>query len=127
MSLSEITGLSVNEIIVISLGLLIGYWIVSKLIASSKPRQPSSDQTKLKDGATTQPLNQPREDQHWWEILRISQQASIPDIHRAYETLRMTYMPSNRDRSIPLSVETNERLQELDRAFRLALESKKTP
>jgi hypothetical protein len=127
MSLSEITGLSTSEIIVIGLGLLIGYWIVSKLIASSKPRQHSSDQTKPKGGSTAQPSDKPYAAQQWWEILRISQRASIPDIHHAYETLRMSYMPINRDRSISISSEANERLQELDRAFRLALESKKTP
>jgi hypothetical protein len=126
MSLSQITGLSTNEIIVIGLGLLIGYWIVSKLIASSKPREPSSDQTKPNDRSTAQPSNKFSKVQQWWEILRISQHASVPEIHHAYETLRMSYMPINRDRSIPINSEANERLQELDRAFRLALESKKT-
>lgn len=127
MSLSEITGLSVNEMIVSGVGLLVGYWLVSKLIASSKPREPSSDQTKPKSDLTSQLSSQPLGDQHWWEILRISQHASIPDIHRAYETLRMSYLPANRDRSIPLSTDAHERLQALDRAFRLALESKKMP
>lgn len=127
MTLSEITSLSATEIIVIGLGLLVGYWIVSKLITSSKPREPSSDQPTRQNGTTAQSSNQFSKAQQWWEILRISQHASIPDIHHAYETLRMSYMPINRDRSIPIGSEANERLQELDRAFRLALESKKTP
>lgn len=127
MALTDLANLSSNEIIVICLGLAIGYRIVSKLITSSKRDQQSSDQAKPQKTLNSPPLHEPIADQSWWEILRISQHASIPDIHRAYETLRMSYMPIHRDRSIPLSAEANERLQELDRAFRLALESKKTP
>jgi DnaJ-class molecular chaperone len=127
MSLSEITNLSFNEMIVIGLGLLIGYWLISKLIASSKRDQTSEDQAKQQKTLSSPPAKKPSKDQAWWEILHISQHASTADIHRAYEELRMSYMPGNRDRSIPLSAEAHERLQELDRAFRLALDSKKTP
>ena len=54
----------------------------------------------------------------------LSPHASVRDIHQAYETLRMSYLPIKRDRSIPVSPETTEQLQKLDRAFRLALDSK---
>jgi preprotein translocase subunit Sec63 len=127
MSLSEISNLSINEIIAIVLGLLVGYWLISKFISSSKSDQTSNDQAKPQKTLNLHPSEESVGDKAWWEILRINQHASLPDIHRAYEELRMSYMPSSRDRSIPLSAETHERLQELDRAFRLALESKKTP
>lgn len=127
MAFTDLANLSSNEIIVICLGLAFGYWIVSKLITSSKRDQQSNDQAKPQKTLSSPPLQEPIVDQSWWEILRINQHSTIPDIHRAYETLRMSYMPIHRDRSIPLSAEANERLQELDRAFRLALESKKTP
>lgn len=59
----------------------------------------------------------------WWDVLIISQHATLRDIHLAYETLRMSYLPINRDRSMPVSPEATEQLQKLDRAFRLALDS----
>ena len=127
MAFTDLANLSSNEIIVICLGLAFGYRIVSKLITSSKRDQQSNDQAKPQKTLSSPPLQEPIVDQSWWEILRISQHATIPDIHRAYETLRLSYMPINRDRSVPISSEANERLQELDRAFRLAVESKKTP
>lgn len=60
----------------------------------------------------------------WWDVLMLSPHASVRDIHQAYETLRMSYLPIKRDRSIPVSPEATEQLQKLDRAFRLALDSK---
>lgn len=53
----------------------------------------------------------------------LSPDASVRDIHQAYETLRMSYLPVKRDRSIPLSPEVTEQLQKLDRAFRGALDT----
>jgi hypothetical protein len=63
--------------------------------------------------------------EEWWDILMISPDASVRDIHQAYERIRMSYLPMNRDRSIPISAEATEQLQKLDRAFRLGLDSKK--
>lgn len=127
MSLSEISNLSINEIIAIGLGLLVGYWLISKFISSSKRDQTSIDQAQPHKTLNSHPSKESVGDKAWWEILRVNQHASLPDIHRAYEELRLSYAPSSRDRSTPLSAETHERLQELDRAFHLALESKKTP
>lgn len=127
MSLSEISNLSIHEILAIGLGLLVGYWLISKFISSSKHDQTTSDQGKPQKTSNSQPSKESVGDKAWWEVLRINQHASLPDIHRAYEEQRLSYVPGSRDRSTPLSAETHERLQELDRAFRLALESKKTP
>ena len=63
--------------------------------------------------------------EEWWDILLISPDASVRDIHQAYERLRMSHLPMKRDRSIPISAEVSEQLQKLDRAFRLGLDSKK--
>jgi hypothetical protein len=127
MSLSEISNLSINEIIAIGVGLLVGYWLISKFISSSKSDQTSSDPAKPQKTLNSHPSKESVGDKAWWEILHVNQHASLPDIHRAYEELRLSDVPSSRDRSIPLSAAANERLQELDRAFRLALDSKKTP
>jgi hypothetical protein len=127
MSLNEISNLSIHEIIAIGLGLLVGYWLISKFISSSKSGQTSNDPAKPQKTLNSHPSQESVGDKAWWEILRINQHASLPDIHRAYEEQRLSYVPGSRDRSVPLSAETHERLQELDRAFRLALESKKTP
>ena len=62
--------------------------------------------------------------EEWWDVLMISPDASVRDIHQAYETLRMSYLPLQRDRSIPISAEATEQLQNLDRAFRSGLDSK---
>ncbi len=62
--------------------------------------------------------------EEWWDILRISPDASVREIHQSYETLRMSYLPLKRDRSIPISAEVTEQLQKLDRAFRSGLDSK---
>ena len=53
----------------------------------------------------------------------LSPHASVRDIHQAYEKLRMSYLPIDRDRSIPISPEAQEQLQKLDRAFRIAVDS----
>lgn len=71
------------------------------------------------------PKHDPTED--WWDVLMLSPHASARDIHQAYETLRMSYLPINRDRLIPVSREATEQLQKLDRAFRLALDNKSQP
>lgn len=60
----------------------------------------------------------------WWDVLILSPHASVRDINQAFETLRMSYLPIKRDRSIPISKEATEHLQKLDRAFRMALDSK---
>ena len=62
--------------------------------------------------------------EEWWDVLMLSPHASVRDIHQAFETLRMSYLPIKRDRSIPISPEATEQLQKLDRAFRMALDSK---
>jgi hypothetical protein len=64
--------------------------------------------------------------QDCWSILNLAPDAEISEIHRAFEQLRLSCLPKDRDRTAPLSDNTKERLQQLDRAFFLALESKNT-
>lgn len=59
-----------------------------------------------------------------WTILKLAPGAEILEIHRAFEQLRLSYLPRDRDRTAPLSDGTKERLQQLDRAFFQALETK---
>jgi len=59
----------------------------------------------------------------WCDVLLLSPNASVKDIHQAYEKLRMSYLPIDRDRSIPISPEADEQLQKLDRAFRIAVDT----
>jgi hypothetical protein len=61
--------------------------------------------------------------ENWCDVLMLSPHASVRDIHQAYEKLRMSYLPIDRDRSIPISPEAEEQLQKLDRAFRIAVDS----
>lgn len=61
-----------------------------------------------------------------WTILNLAPGAEISEIHRAFEQLRLSCLPKDRDRAAPLSDNTKKRLQQLDRAFFLALDSKKT-
>jgi hypothetical protein len=61
-----------------------------------------------------------------WEILNLAPDVEVSDIHRAFEQLRLLCLPKDRDRAAPLSAETKARLQQLDRAFFLALDSKNT-
>ena len=63
--------------------------------------------------------------QDCWSILNLAPDAEISDIHRAFEQLRLSYLPKDRDRTIPLSDDTKDQLQRLDRAFFEALDSKK--
>jgi hypothetical protein len=59
-----------------------------------------------------------------WTILKLAPGAEILEIHRAFEQLRLSCLPRDRDRTVPLSDGTKERLQQLDRAFFQALETK---
>jgi hypothetical protein len=52
-----------------------------------------------------------------WTILKLAPGAEILEIHRAFEQLRLSCLPKDRDRTAPLSDGTKERLQQLDRAF----------
>lgn len=61
-----------------------------------------------------------------WTILNLSPGAELSEIHRAFEQLRLSYLPKDRDRTAPLSDSIQERLQQLDRAFFLAVDSKTT-
>ena len=61
-----------------------------------------------------------------WKILNLAPGAEISEIHLAFEQLRLSYLPKDRDRTAPLSDDTKNHLQRLDRAFFQALDFKKT-
>jgi hypothetical protein len=94
-----------TEIIVIVVGLLIGYWIVSAFGGNSrKPQQQPGQQARPGPEMRRQAQDETGRDEQQWpqqgeppaawpEILNVPPDASIDEIRRAYKTLISQYHP----------------------------------
>lgn len=76
-----------SEIIAIAFGIFIGYWVVSKLISKSiNIAKNSSSKNKINDKDESV-------EEQWFEILKVSSDASIDEINIAYKSLIRQYHP----------------------------------
>ncbi len=74
--------MSITELVVIALGLVFGYWVVS-LGVNGKPDQPRANRQPGLDG----------DGQKWHEILQVAPSAGVDEIRHAYQTLIAQYSP----------------------------------
>ncbi len=112
------------EIIVILIGLVVGYWAVSKLLArraapKKENAQTHSRQNDHADNQTTAPNTPPVS---WYEVLNVPPNASIDAIRRAYRTIISQYHP---DKVASLGTElralAEQKSKEINNAYNLAM------
>ncbi|MBS0216917.1 MAG: hypothetical protein JSR63_01920 [Proteobacteria bacterium] len=90
---------------------LLGYWLVSVFLPNLKRESPPQSPPRA------DPVQRP-----WFEILEVPSNAPLADIQEAYQRLRGKYTAEDIDRlPIGLRASFDEKLQELDRAYRDAL------
>lgn len=99
--------MSGTELLIIILGLCIGYWVVAKLVGNDKvkPKQQRS-QSRPESEARRHQEQADREDRDrqqnqakepgtstWHEVLKVSPNAGTQEIRRAYKSLMSQYHP----------------------------------
>lgn len=90
---------------------LFGYWLVAVLLPNLKRESPPA-----------LPPQTPSTPRPWFEILDLPSNAPLADIQAAYQRLRGQYVAEDIDRlPIGLRAAFEDKLQELDRAYRDAL------
>jgi peptide deformylase len=117
--------MSRSEYTVIVFGLVIGYWIVSKLIAR-KPRPQDEigpDYSQSKDQANPEPLQSETSFiQPWENVLDVPRSSKTEDIRRAYKIKISQYHP---DKVAALGSElqalAERKSKEINHAYRQAM------
>lgn len=90
---------------------LLGYWLVAVFLPNLKRESPPALPPRV------DPVPRP-----WFEVLGVPSNAPLADIREAYQRLRAQYTAEDIDRlPIGLRASFDEKLQELDRAYRDAL------
>ena len=110
--------MSITEIFAIAFGLFLGYWVVSKLIGS----QSDSGQEKKENysnGGSSRASNESA-DQEWFEVLKVSKNASVDEIQAAYKTLIRQYHP---DKVATLGEELQALAEEKSKAINAAYQA----
>lgn len=92
--------MSATELLVIVFGLFIGYWIVSKFTGGEpsrgQPRQrpaPGCEQSQPHAKEPDDPSESEARPAPWPEILKVSPDADVQEIRRAYKNLISQYHP----------------------------------
>lgn len=104
--------MSGTELLVIVLGLFIGYWVVSRFGSGNKGQEelrrkqagPDPEVQRQREQTERQAQEQQREEQRqrqteaayptsWHKVLNVSQSADIQEIRRAYKSLMSQYHP----------------------------------
>ena len=84
-----------NEIIVVLAGLMIGYWAVSKYMAKSdKSADPHGQEDYNHEDKHNGDANP---DKSWYEILEVSENASLEEVTDAYKKKIRQYHPDKVD------------------------------
>ena len=115
--------MSSTEIFVIIFGLVIGYWVVSKLIA------PRAVKKQAENGEYHEARNENRADsaqeRPWYDVLMISPTSTIAEIQAAYKSLIRQYHPDKvASLGEDLRVLAESKSKEINSAYQTALRSR---
>ena len=112
--------------------LLLGYWVVSKLIEKGKaaerrsragPTSGAQNNESAKSSGSSENESSTRGDPAWYEVLEVRQDASVVEIKTAYRRLMSQYHP---DKVSSLGKELRElaeaKSKELTHAYRRAMQ-----
>lgn len=129
--------MSSNDLLVVIVGILAGYWLVSYFLTSNKARgafnpeaEDSHQWTDTDDAADQQRQKQTREGPvtAWHEVLNVLPDADIQEIQHAYKMLMGQYHP---DKVASLGPELRElcerKSKEINAAFDRAMAVRKSP
>jgi DnaJ like chaperone protein len=104
--------MSTEEIMVVVVGLLVGYWVISAFIGNTtRPPVDADDKPEAPGGSAAYAQ------QAWYEVLGISANASLEEIQAAYRSLMSQYHP---DKVASLGVELQELAEVKSRAINKA-------
>ncbi len=82
--------MNLTEIIVVIVGLAAGYWMVSNFIDGKRQQQARTEQRETPRPAAT-PFRQ--REPRWYDVLRVSPNATQEEIRRAYQRQMSLYHP----------------------------------
>ena len=85
--------MSTSEILVSLFGLLLGYWVISKVISGKKVETDKAEQTKEKNEFKSDYESERSDSQEWYVILCVSRTASMEEIQNSYKSLIRQYHP----------------------------------
>lgn len=112
--------MTTTEIAVITVGALLGYWLVSFFMKSSRPSAPAPD-TQPPTEPMTVPIAGPAP---WYTVLQLAPEATPEEIRAAYFRLAEQYHP---DKVGDLGAEFRElaarKLADIETAYQEALRS----
>jgi DnaJ-class molecular chaperone len=115
--------MSTTEILVIALGLFLGYWVVSKLFNPKSNRDRNGSENASPGNSTTS--HKQNYSPEWFEVLKVSRNASSEEIQAAYKSLIRQYHP---DKVATLGAElkalAEEKSKEINRAYQAGLRSR---
>lgn len=115
--------MSTTEILVIAFGSFLGYWIVSKLFTSKANGKPKNSEDTYAD-SSTQGHQQERAPE-WFDVLKVSRNASSEEIQAAYKSLIRQYHP---DKVATLGEElkalAEEKSKEINAAYQAGLRAR---
>ena len=127
--------MTTTEMLAVVMGLLVGYWIISRVIAGrTTPRAAHSggadepttepDQAGKPAGGRVEDLNPEWIRAHWHEVLGVSPRASIEVIKSAYRLRAHQYHPDKTEGLGPeLKALAARKMQELNMAYTWATRS----
>ncbi|MDR0481327.1 MAG: J domain-containing protein [Gallionellaceae bacterium] len=111
--------MSIEELIVVIVCLLIGYFVVAKLIAEHDRLGPTEDNNAPPHNEPPHdatPATEPQQER-WYEVLKVSRDATPEQIHEAYKNLIRQYHP---DKVSNLGVELQALAEEKSKAINVA-------
>ena len=115
--------MSTIEILVIAFGLFLGYWVVSKLFNSKSNRDRENSEDTSAD--SSRPGPQQERIPEWFDVLKVSRNASSEEIQAAYKSLIRQYHP---DKVATLGEElkalAEEKSKEINAAYQAGLRAR---
>lgn len=112
--------MSTTELLVIAVGVFLGYWIVAKLIGGRSAQEPSV-QPEAGDGREGARADAPVAVE-WHEVLDVDRTASVAQIRAAYESLMAQYHPDKMAHlDADLRTLAQKRTCEIEAAYHAAL------
>lgn len=110
------------EVVIVVLGLMAGYWIVSSLLGRSKRPPGTVDGSTGAEPAIDAGVESYASSLPWHNVLGVLAEASVEDIRRAYKVLRSQYHPDKVAALGPELQEVAERKsKEISTAYRQAM------
>jgi DnaJ-domain-containing protein 1 len=115
--------MSTTEILVIAFGFFLGYWIVSKLFASKSSGNQKNSESTSKDRSATG--HQQENSSEWFDVLKVSSNASIEEIRAAYKSLIRQYHPDRVEAlGEELKILAEEKSKEINAAYEAGLRAR---